>query len=155
MILDTRNTFAKQISVAAAAGTAIVGDVIDLGATHRDIGNGGDNYLVISVDTEIITGGVAGTVKFQLVSDTNPNLVTSPTVHFDSGTFATGAASTNPLLAAGKTLVMVELPLEGPVYKRYLGIVCVTATTTTTAGKVNAALTLDERGWSAYAEGVN
>ena len=69
MILDERSEFADAVSVAAAAGTALIGDVIDLGTGSRDIGNGQQLYLVIQTDTEIITGGSAGTIKFQLASD--------------------------------------------------------------------------------------
>lgn len=154
MIMDSRNEFADAVSVAAAAGTALIGNVIDLGATHRDIGNGKTVYLILTVDTEIITAGSAGTVKFQLASDSTADLATSPTIHYDSGTFATGAAASNALLLAGKTLAVIALPLEGKVYERYLGILAVTATTTTTAGKINAFLTLDPAGWAAYAQGA-
>ena len=59
MILDERNEFADAVSVAGTAGTALIGDVIDLTATHRGIGNGQPLYLVITTDTEIITGGSA------------------------------------------------------------------------------------------------
>jgi hypothetical protein len=46
--------------------------------------------------------------------------------------------------------------LEGNVYERYLGILCVTATTTTTAGKINAFLTLDPpASRKNYPEGVS
>lgn len=155
MITDVRNTFAKQVSVAAAAGTAVIGDVIDTGAVHRDIGSGHNLFLIITIDTEIFTAGAAGTVKFQLVSDSNSNLITSPVVHFDSGTFATGAQGSNAALKAGQIPVQVRLPLEGPVYKEFLGIYCITATTTTTSGKINAFLTLDPRSILPYPEGVN
>jgi hypothetical protein len=141
MILDERNEFADAVSVAAAAGTALIGDVIDLGT---DGVNDVDSlYAVISVDTEIITGGVAGTVQFFLVSDSLATLgggvVASCTLHANTQSQATGAASTNANLAAGKTLLQVELP-KG-TYERYLGILCTTGTTTTTAGKINAYLT--------------
>lgn len=155
MIFDKRNEFADAVSVAAAAGTALVGDVIDTTAIHRDLGQGDPVYLVITIDTEIITGGVAGTVKFQLASDSTANLATSPTIHYDSGTFATGVAASNPLLGVGKTICVVALPIEGVVYERFLGILCVTGTTTTTAGKINAFLTLDPYKWAAYPEGAN
>lgn len=158
MILDERTEFADAASVAAAAGTALIGDVIDLGAAHRDIGNGQPVYLVITTDTEIITGGSAGTVKFQLASDAQAAIATdgSATVHIDTGTFVTDDAAANSAqLNAGGVIFCGPLPLEGPVYERYLGILCVTATTTTTAGKINAFLTLDPTGWDAYAEGAN
>lgn len=158
MIMDERNEFADAVSVAAAAGTALIGDVIDLGAAHRDIGQGQPIYLVITTDTEIITGGSAGTVKFQLASDAQAAIATdgSATVHIDTGTFVTDDAAANSAqLNAGGVIFCGPLPSEGNVYERYLGILCVTATTTTTAGKINAFLTLDPTGWDAYAEGAN
>lgn len=88
MILDETLEFADAVSVAAAAGTALIGDVIDL-ETARDMGNGQPVYLVIQCDTSIITGGSAGTIKFQLASDAAAAIATdgSATVHFDTGTF--------------------------------------------------------------------
>lgn len=146
MIMDERLEFADAVSVAAAAGTALIGDVIDLGAVARDIGQGQPMYLVITTDTEIITGGTAGTVKFQLVSDAQAAIATdgTATVHIDTGTFVTDdAAANDPELNAGGIIFAGPIPLEGNPYERYLGILCVTATTTTTAGKINAFLTLD------------
>jgi hypothetical protein len=157
MIMDERLEFADAVSVAAAAGTALIGDVIQLNPP-RDIGNGQQIWLVITVDTEIITGGSAGTVKFQLVSDAQAAIATdgSATVHLDTGTFVTDDAAANSAqLNAGGTICCIALPLQGQVYEAYLGILCITATTTTTAGKINAFLTLDPRGWAAYAEGAN
>lgn len=157
MILDERTEFADAVSVAAAAGTALIGDQIDMSVV-RDLGNGQPVYLVITTDTEIITAGTAGTVKFQLVSDAQAAIATdgSATVHYDTGNFVTDdAAANSPQLNAGGVICCVALPLQGPVYERYLGILCVTGTTTTTAGKINAFLTLDPTGWKAYADASN
>lgn len=154
MILDERTEFADAVSVAAAAGTALIGDVIDAEVV-RDLGNGQPIYLVIVVDTEIITGGVAGTVEFQLVSDAQAAIATdgSATVHYSTGTFVTDdAAANDDKLSAGEVLACVALPLEGNAYERYLGILAVTGTTTTTAGAISAFLTLDPTGWKAYPE---
>jgi hypothetical protein len=155
MILDSLLEFADATSVAAAAGTALIGDVIDL-QEARDIGNGEPIYLVIQCDTSIITGGAAGTVKFQLASDAAAAIATdgSATVHYDTGTIVTGAAGSG-LTAAGATIAAVALPMEGNAYERYLGILCVTATTTTTAGAINAFLTKDVSKWTAYPDGQN
>jgi hypothetical protein len=159
MIMDERLEFADAVSVAAAAGTALIGDVIDLGAVARDIGQGRPMYLVITTDTEIITGGTAGTVKFQLVSDAQAAIAVdgTATVHLDTGTFVTDDAAANSAqLNAGGIIFAGPLPLEGNVYERYLGILCVTATTTTTAGKINAFLTLDPpASRKNYPEGVS
>ena len=141
MILDERNEFADAVTVAGAAGTALIGDVIDLGT---DGVNYVDNvYAVISVDTEIFTAAAAGTVQFFLVSDALATLgagvVANCTLHAMTGALVTGATGTQAALAAGKTLMQVSLPAGQ--YERYLGILCTTGTTTTTSGKVNAFLT--------------
>lgn len=158
MIMDERNEFADAASVVAAAGTALIGDVIDLGAVQRDVGHGEEIFLVITTDTEVITGGVAGTIKFQLVSDAQAAIAVdgSATVHIDTGTFVTGAANANAAqLNAGGVIYCGSLPSEGPVYERYLGILAVVGTTATTAGKINAFLTKDARKWRAYPDAVN
>lgn len=157
MIMDERLEFADAVSVAAAAGTALIGDVIDL-QIARDIGQGHPFYWIITVDTEIITGGVAGTIEFALASDAQAAIATdgSATVHARTGALATGAAAANsPLLNAGAVLACIGLPAQGPVYERYLGVLCTTAVTTTTAGKINSFLTLDPVGWKAYADASN
>lgn len=146
MIMDDFLEFADAVSVAAAAGTALIGDVIDLGSVHRDVGAGRAAWLVIGVDTEITTAAGAGTIKFQLVSDAQAAIAVdgSATVHLDTGTFVTNvAASNDPQLNAGGYPFIGVLPIEGKVYERYLGILCITATTTTNAGKINAFITYD------------
>ena len=144
MILDERNEFADAVSVAAAAGTALIGDVIDLGSASRDIGAGQPLYLIINTATEIITGGAAGTIEFRLVSDSTANLATSPTIHFSTGTLVTDDAAANDArLNAGGLICSVALP-RGAVYERYLGILAVTGVTTTTAGAINAWLSTEE-----------
>jgi hypothetical protein len=159
MLMDERLEFADAVSVAAAAGTALIGDVIDLGATARDVGLGEPLFLVITVDTEIITGGAAGTIKFQLVSDAQAAIATdgTATVHIDTGTFVTDDAAANATqMNAGEVVFSGPIPMQGNVYERFLGILAVIGTTTVTAGKINAFLTLDPpRGKKLYAEGAN
>lgn len=157
MILDERTEFADAVSVANAAGTDLIGDVIDMEVV-RDIGNGQPVYLVITTDTEVITGGVAGTIKFQLASDAQAAIATdgTATVHFDTGTMVTDDAALNDArLNAGGVIAVIALPLEGAVYEQFLGILAVVATTTVTAGNINAFLTLDPYGWKAHADAVN
>jgi hypothetical protein len=152
MIMSKREEFADALSVAAAAGTALVGDVMDLGLPARDIGNGEEMFLVITVDTEVITGGIAGTIEFQLCSDAQAAIAVDGTAtkHFSTGTLVTNAAASNdPRLNAGAIVIVVALPL-GATYERYLGILVVTGTTATTAGKINAFLTKDKAGWRTY-----
>lgn len=155
MIFDALNLFGEAVSVAHAAGTGLLlGDVIDLGANHRDIGNGQALWWITKVQTEIITAGSAGTIDFKLCSDSTADLATSPTTHLDTGNFTTGAAASNPLLAANKTLACIALPLEGNVYERYLGILYAVGTTTTSAGAVTSFLSLDPHGAPTYPQGV-
>lgn len=154
MILEETLEFADAESVAAAAGTALIGDVIDLSAIPRDIGNGEPLYLVITTATEIITGGAAGTINFALASDAAAAIATdgSATVHFQTKDFVTDDANTNDAeLNAGGVIAVVALPMEGAAYERYLGILCTIGTTTVTAGAINAFLTHDVAKWKAYA----
>src|SRR5690606_26286134 len=157
MIMDERTEFADAESVAGSAGTALIGDVIDLEVV-RDIGNGQPVYLVITVDTEIITGGSAGTINFALASDAQAAIATdgSTTVHFQTRDFVTDDALANDdELNAGSTIACVPLPLEGPEYERYLGILATIDTTAVTAGAINAFLTLDPTGWQSYPDAAN
>jgi hypothetical protein len=155
MILDERLEFADAVSVAAVAGTALLGDVIDLGETTSDVGQGQPIYLTISVDTSIITGGAAGTVQFALVSDAQAAIAVdgTATVHWTSKAFVTDDDALNELDAGYR--IMVPLPSGNPLYERYLGLLVITATTTTTAGAISAGLTYDNAGWRAYPDASN
>ena len=155
MILDKFNEFADATSVAAGAGTALIGNVIDLGVASRDIGNGEPLYLVIQTDTEVITGGSAGTIQFTLASDAQAAIATdgSATVHYTSASLVTDdAAANSAALNAGGVIAAVALP-QG-TYERYLGILATIGTTTVTAGKINAFLTKDVASWKAYADAL-
>ncbi len=140
MILDERNEFCDATATALNATNAIIGDVIDLGATPtlRDIGNGEPVYLVIQVDTAF-TG--AGNVTFDLVSDSAAALTTSKTTHVSTGAidYATWAAGYTKIYA---------LPVEA-TYERYLGL-WETTSGNLTGGKINAFLTHDVAKWAAY-----
>lgn len=156
MILDERTEFADAVSVAAAAGTALIGDVIDMSVV-RNLGVGQPVYLVIQVATEIITGGTAGTIKFQLCSDAQAAIAVdgSASLHFDSGTFVTDDAAANGVLMnAGGIVVCIALPMEGVAYERYLGILATIGTTTVTAGAINAFLTTNPKAWKAYNDAI-
>lgn len=152
MYIDSRLEFADAVSVAAAAGTANLTNQIDLGTVSRDIANGEPMYLIVTVDTDIVTGGSAGTIAYQLVSDDTASIATngSQSIHATSKAFVTGStASTANFTKAGQVAWVLPLP-QGVVYERYLGVQYVIGTTTTTAGKVNAFLTHDRTVWQAY-----
>ena len=157
MIIDSLNEFADAVSVIQTAGSRFnLGDVIDL-SQARDIGNGQTVYLMIQVDTEIITAGSQGSIQFHLVSDAidTPDTSTA-TIHMSSPTYVTDdSAANSPELNAGGIIWQVALPLEGDLYERYLGVQYNVTTEDTTAGAVSAFLTLDPRGWKAHPDAVN
>ena len=151
MILDERTEFADAADFANEAGTANVGDLIDLGIANRDPGNGQPLYLVVSVDTAADGGaGTAATVAFQLVSDSTSTVATdgSQTIHFTS----------KPHVAADLTagaVFVYPLPVSGLDYERYLGLQLVTAVEGEDALVASAYLTLDPHGWRAMADAAN
>jgi len=154
MIMDTLTQFCDADSVANAAGTDLIGDVVDL-ETIRDIGKGHPPlYLVIQCQTSIITGGAAGTIKFALASDDAAAIATdgSATIHFETDTFVTDGDDANEL-DAGAIIAIVPLPWGSlRSYERYLGILATVGTTTVTAGAIDAFLTLNPQGWVALAD---
>jgi hypothetical protein len=163
MLMDKRLEFADNVSVAAAAGTAVIGDVIDLDPattgpnTTIDL-DGSDLYLVLQTgDEEVITGGSAGTLQFFLVSDSLATLgagvVADCTQHFATAALVTDdSAANDSRFNAGGLIACIRLP--SGAYQRYLGILATVATTTVTAGKINAFLTRDPGLWRAYADNV-
>lgn len=160
MIMDERTEFCDATSVAAAAGTALVGDVIDLGSspTLQDIGIGEPLWCIIRATTEIITAGAAGTIQFSLVSDALATLgagvVANCTLHFQTDAIVTDdSAANDSRLNAGGTIAAFRLPSGN--YERYLGLLVTTATTTTTAGAIDAFLTRDFAKWTALADADN
>jgi len=156
MITDERLEFCDATACnTGAAGTYNLGDIID-SSVVRDLGNGQPVYLVVTVDTSIITAGSAGTVQFQLVSDSTDTIATDGTqsIHYTSEAFVTDDDALNDL-DAGDRAVCVALPLEGVAYERYLALQQVTGTTAISAGKINAFLTLDPHtAPKAYADGI-
>jgi hypothetical protein len=160
MIMDSRLEFCDAVSVAATAGTALVGSQIDTSVVN-DVGQGQPVYLVVNVDTEIITGGVAGTIQFVLASDATAAIsTTTSSLHAFSEEFVTDDTGANDAeLKAGAYPWVIPLPLEGQQYEQFLGILVITGTTTTTAGAINAFLTLDPpragKGVDSYADATN
>lgn len=149
MIMDELLEFCDATDVSASTGTALAGDVVDLG-TGRDLGRFKDCYLVIDVTTTF-TSGTSSTVIFKLASDAAAAIATdgSATEHVISETYAHTA------LTAGTRLVF-PLPLEGNVYERYVGLLVVTGSAATTAGSINAFLHHGAvPGWKALANGAD
>lgn len=142
MILDERTEFCDATALnTGGAGNYLLGDVIDLGEA-KDLGNSDPLYLVIQVDTTATSGGSA-TASFSLLTDDNDSL-SSPAVLVTSAVWAVAS------MTAGTTLMVVQLPMEGVVYERYLGIRQTTAVAAFTAGKINAFITHTPTKWKAY-----
>ncbi len=152
MWLDERSEFADAVALTLAAGTNLVGDVMDL-SSNRDIGQGHPIYLVIQVTTAM-AGGTA--FQFILASDSGAAIATTgaETRHWASDVF------TDAQLTAGFSFGFA-LPFgdtargEGVSgYERFLGILAV-GTGTHTAGAINAFLTPDPHGWTSYPDATN
>lgn len=153
MIFDKLTEFADAFSVASAAGTYVTTNQVDTGSVVRDLGNGEEIYLIVTVDTEI-KGATSGTIQYRLVSDSTAAL-SSPTVHASSPAFATATAGTVAAkTAAGQVAWVVSLP-QGIAHEQFLGVDVVIASQTLTTGKINAFLSMDRTIWQAYADAVN
>lgn len=151
MYIDKRTEFAANAAIALNVGNAIAPntDVIDLGATPtlRDIGNGQPVYLVLRATTAF--AGSGATVQFQLVSDSVAALTTSKTVHIDTGAISLG--TDNAAWAIAGYTKIYPLPIEA-TYERYLGLWMTVASANVTAGKLEAFLSLDPNGNTAYTD---
>ncbi len=149
-ILDSTLEFCDAVSVAAAAGTTLIGNQINTSVV-RDVGRGPVAlYLNVTVDTAIITGGSAGTFRLKLASDDSASIsTTTSTVHLQTGEYVT---DDTPTIPAGSILFSGPIPsgiFRDNDYEQYLGILLVVTTTTITEGKINAWLSLDPIGWVA------
>ena len=154
MILDEHTEFCDATAITGMGGTTtLVGDVMDLGTVARDIGQGQPTYFVLSVDTAF-AGGT--TNQFILASDSQEAIRTSSTAGQEIRHILTDIIPTATWIA-GFTFVW-PLPMGGVegtgTYKRYLGLLNVDVGTQTT-GNINAFLTNDPHGWTAYPDASN
>lgn len=149
MIMDEFNEFCDATALnTGAAGTYLIGDVIDLGVDGLDLGAGEDLYCVMKVATTATSGGSA-TGTFKLASDAAAAIATdgSATEHFVTDAIAVAT------LVAGYQIAAFRLPAG--TYERYLGILQVTGTAAFTAGAVDVFLTKDIAAWKAYANAID
>ncbi len=152
MWMDKRSEFADGVSVAAAAGTNLIGNVMDLGVS-QDIGAGHPIYLIIQV-TEQFAGGTA--CQFVLASDAQDPLAAdgSETRHYASDVLTVAQ------LTPGFTM-SIPLPSGDTIqgedtagYERFLGMETI-ITGTMSAGAINAFLSPDSYGNVTYPDGNN
>lgn len=141
MLIDAYNKFAQNLNVFGAAGTILVGDVMDL-KVARDIGEGQPLFL----NVHIVVGVTGGTSwEFKGVSDAQEAIAVdgSATQHVSSGAIPVAQ------LVPGFILSM-PLPNEGPLYERFLGVT-LTRVGTSTTGSVWAYLSPHAAGgWRPY-----
>lgn len=151
MILDELLEFADATSVAGSTGTNVIGDVIDVGAVIRDLGEGEDINVVARIVTGIVAAG-AGTVIFNLVTADNAALSTNPVTLLTSGSLTTQASTPHASVVAGTQLFNAAIPRNS--YKRYLGITAVVAGNNISSGNVDAFLTKDVANWKSYPDAI-
>jgi len=151
MIIDTLGQFSDSGDFANEAGTANIGDIIDLGVADRDPGQGQPLYLIIVVETSADGGaGAAGTTQFQLVSDATTTVATNgtQTIHLITKAHVAGDLTQGTVLVYG-------LPASGLTYERYLGLQIIQAAEGEDDLVCSAFLSIDPHGWSAKPDGSN
>ena len=148
MILDELLEISDAGAITTGIGTALHGDVIDLGAGAPDIGTGEPLYLVIQVTTAVTSAGAA-TVSFEVVSDAAAAIATDTTVTYHAVTEDIGKAT----LVAGYTRIIPLPPLNSA--ERYLGLRTNVGTAALTAGAINAFIVKDASHWKSYADATN
>ena len=150
MIIDSKLAFCTALDVSAgAAGTATVGDQIDLDTVGRRLGSGQPMEFTIQVSTDFASAGAA-TVQFRIVSDSVAPAATdgTETVHVASDVFSYTE------LTKGKRIIL-RMPGGTPAFERYLALQVVTGTAATTAGAISAALVMDAQDWEAMPDASN
>lgn len=149
MILDERTELADATALStAAAGLALVGDVIDLQAV-RNIGNGKQLYIGIQIDTAVTSAGAA-TVGFVLASDAQAAIAVDGTASVHGQTALIAKAS----LIAGYTFYIAVPPEGSQAFERYVGILQNVGVAALTAGKVNVFFTFTPYSNKAYANAI-
>jgi len=148
MIIDSLLEFCDAEALTAGTGRQLVGDVIDLGATPQDLGDGETLYLVLQPATVI--SGSSSTISFELASDAAAAIATNGTATVHVLTPAIAEAT----LVAGYTRVFALPSGQNNEYERYLGIIANVGVATVT-GAINAFLTKDVSRIKMYPDGAN
>lgn len=145
-ILDTYVEFCDATTITATATSAIMGNVVDTGAspTLKDLGTS-DIWFVLKIETAV-TSNSAVTCQFYLYSDSVATLDSSATTHWSSTAIAKAT------LVRGYRVACVKLPSGD--YERYLGIFCTTSGGTLLTGTANAYLTTCTPIWAAMPDGL-
>lgn len=153
MIIDKELQFADGTWAPTATGVNISPNVLDtspLGGIPtanggRNIGEGEDLYLVITVKTTATSSGSA-TVTFNLRTDSNANLTTAPV-----DLIATAAIAVANLTAG----TQFKLKLPNATYKKFIGVNANIGTAVLTAGAFEAEIVKDLSSNTKYAGGFS
>jgi hypothetical protein len=153
MFIDKELQFADGTWAPTATGDNISTNVLDtspLGGVPtanggRDLGQGENLWLVITVKTAVTSGGAA-TVDFRLRTDSAASLVSAPVDLVSSGAIAKAT------LVAG---YQVKLKLPSATYKKYIGVNANIGTAVLTAGAFEAEIVKDLQANTKYAGGFN
>lgn len=153
MILDQGTFFGDNKALnTGAAGTYLLGNVVDLGATPttRNLGKGLPPLYFVSQVAVTATSGGSATLQVILASDDAAAIATdgTATAHYTSAAIAVAT------LVAGYRIVATPLPSSA--YERYLGVLQVTAVAAFTAGKLDNFITSDlNAGTTIYPDASN
>ncbi len=153
MIIDKQLQFADGTWAPTATGVNISPNVYNtapLGGVPNanggiDLGEGDVLWLVITVKTTATSGGAA-TVTFNIRTDSNANLTTSPV------DLAATAAIPYATLVAG---YQIKMPLPTGSYKEFIGVNAVIGTAVLTAGAFEAEIVKHMSSDTIYAGGFS
>ena len=153
MILDKRNEFADAVAVTGAAGTNLIGNVVDNGSPNRDLGQADQLFVMFNVDVAF-AGGTS--FQFVLASDSAAAIATdgTETRHGASDVFTTAQLTQGFRFGFALPFGATVRNLPARTIERYLGILGI-GVGTHTAGSISAYLTRDKAGWIAYPDGNN
>ena len=152
MWMDSRAEFCDGVSVAAAAGTNLIGNVMDLGVS-QDIGAGHPTYLIIQV-SEAFAGGTSA--QFVLASDAQAALAAdgNESRHYTSDVFLDAELTLGFTMSIALPSGDTKQGEDNAGYERYLGMETITVGTHS-AGAINAFLSPDSYGNVHYPDGNN
>jgi Bbp16 len=149
-IRDALTTFGENQDLDTEADIVTFTNQIDLGVAGRDPGQGQPVYLNFVVTEAFTDGGDSATLQLTVASDDSATInETTATEHLKTPLYLKAAL---PLGA----IYSFQLPSEGTVYERYLGLRAEVATAGFDAGMITAWLSPDPVGTiKKYADATN
>lgn len=135
MYIDNENVFEMGMNCSTSTDATVwASGCIDLGVSDRDVGAGRQMFCCINVTTDFASTAAA-TIQFQLLEDASTGIDSSSIVLSQTELFAYAT------LTKGRELIVIPVPPG--VELRYLGLGVVTGSYDTTAGTIDAYLTLE------------